>query len=723
MVSFSLKKFLYVTIFILVFLSPFYMNLTYNVITSGANKNSEEIRISDGNLSIDLSILPEIDYTSLNDLWYDPKIEMLIITPPRIDYINAVEPLKNWKNEKGVKTVILSNFSLYEGVDDAEKIRNMIKSYYETENVRWVLLVGDTGNGANELPIRYVYNPDTIRVKGVSETVGDDEYKPTDYYYADLTGTWDSDGDGNWGEAPHDNDYGLDEISWRPNVYVGRFPADNALELEVMVNKTLKYETNPEIGDWMNRMLLAGGISNTIVQIPPDGEDESILTTYIWQNYVVSEMNFTHLWRSTYYTPPDPKEPLTSTNFKNQMNLGYSTVIFAGHGDPYVYADASGIIYTNIDANNILNTNKLSLIYGDACSTSSYDANDNSIGEYLIKKQDAGAIGYVGSLRINYYYPDDITLGAVNRGNAKLFWKEFFVNKKFQQGRALYDSKMSYINSDYYKTGIEIGNKIIQGSTSLDSERKQLLTYCLLGDPEVDIYTNIPKPVLNPFTENIYEGQLVSITIKDINNKIVPYARVHIRSFDGKYFTSYADEQGLASFRLPVQANEFYNVTITGHNLIKSHFNFTTLPDNNKPQLLGVEYNPKYPSTADNIFFTIHSLDNYSGVESAYIFLSRNNFTSYSYYGSFNNYEENTEIFTIDTDKLTPGEYSYIIVSRDYANNTIVFHDTTFRFSIPAPLMDYIFIISIILIFGVVGISVFILYSGFKKFTRVVKEI
>ena len=161
------------------------------------------------------------------------------------------------------------------------------------------------------------------------------------------------------------------------------------------------------------------------------------------------------------------------------------------------------------------------------------------------------------------------------------------------------------MNSDYYKLGIEIENTIMQGSTDLDFERKQLLSYCLLGDPEVDIYTNIPKPVLNPFTENIYEGQLVSIIIKDINSKIVPYARVHIRSSDGKYFTSYADEKGLASFRLPVQANEFYNVTITGHNLIKSHFNFTTLSDNNKPQLLGVECNPKYPSTSDNIFFTI----------------------------------------------------------------------------------------------------------------------
>ena len=194
----------------------------------------------------------------------------------------------------------------------------------------------------NLIPIREVYNPDTINYGGSEYSGYNDYYKPTDYYYADLTGTWDSDGDGNWGEAPHDNSYGLDEISWSPDVYVGRFPADNALELEIMVNKTLKYELNPEVGDWMNRMLLAGGISDTTFQAPPDGEDESVLTTYIWQNYVTSEMNFTHLWRSTYYTPPDPKEPLTSTSFKDEIDTGYSTVTFAGHGTPHQLAGYSG---------------------------------------------------------------------------------------------------------------------------------------------------------------------------------------------------------------------------------------------------------------------------------------------------------------------------------------------------------------------------------------------
>ncbi|MHA2430619.1 MAG: C25 family cysteine peptidase [Promethearchaeota archaeon] len=195
--------------------------------------------------------MPEIDTNS----WYNPKVEMLIITPDDEDFINAVSPLVQWKNNKGLKTIILSNFSEYSGRDDAERIRNMIKSYYERENIKWILLTGDAQE--NLIPIRNVYNPDVVIVGGdESEYLSwDDYYKPTDYYYADLNGSWDEDNDNIFGESAEYNKNGIDEIEWTPEVYVGRLPAGSATELEIMVNKSLKYETAPNIGNWMNRML------------------------------------------------------------------------------------------------------------------------------------------------------------------------------------------------------------------------------------------------------------------------------------------------------------------------------------------------------------------------------------------------------------------------------------------------------------------------------------
>ncbi len=713
MVRLFTKKLIYIFVLFLIF-SPLF-NLFLSIDLEGTTEyyTKEKPRTSNGYGNNLASVLPDIDYTPLNDLWYDPKIEMLIITPNNQNFIDAVTPLMEWKNEKGVKTIILSNFSLYPGIDDAEKIRNMIKSYYNKENIRWVLLAGDAQDDL--IPIRKVYNPDVLRWEdGRTETVGGEYYKPTDYYYADLNGTWNSDGDANWGEGPTnpddpnnpDNAYGLDEISWDPEVYVGRFPANDVHELEIMINKTLKYEINPNLGDWMNRMLLAGGISDYPSGSDPDGEYESDLTSYIIENYAKNEINYTHLMEG--YN-------LTLSNLDSNFDNGFSTVLMAGHGTPTAYyRNPSTTGYRSLEASSSSNDNMPSLVYLDACSTSSYDFNDNSIGETLIKKQFGGAIGAIGGLRVTWYFLDDYDFEMLNRGNAKLFWREFYLNKKFQQGRALYDSKVSYMNSEHYTDSF--------GSTDLDFERKQLLTYCLLGDPELDIYTNEPKAAMNPFIEDIYEGQLVSLTIKDINGKVVPYARVHLTTLDGKYHTAYADESGLAKFRVPAQANEFYNVTITGHNLIPSYFNFTTQSDVDKPIFLESECSPLYPKTSIITTFNIDAQDNKSGIESVYIFLSKNNFTDYTFYGLSNSIYENNIIFSIDTEKLTPGRYSYSIFTRDYANNTIMFQDSLFTLTIPNPLMEYISTISMIVIIGIIGISGYITYYGLKKATRTVNK-
>jgi len=153
---------------------------------------SNNISNSDFNLNLDLSNLPSIDYHTLNESWYNPKIEMIIVVANNSDFISAVEPLEEWKNQKGVKTKMLSNFSSYDGRDTQEQIRNMIKSYYESDGIRWVLLAGDAQN--NLIPIRDVYNPDVViasqEFEGTFTEYSDwnDYFKPTDYYYAAREG-------------------------------------------------------------------------------------------------------------------------------------------------------------------------------------------------------------------------------------------------------------------------------------------------------------------------------------------------------------------------------------------------------------------------------------------------------------------------------------------------------------------------------------------------------
>ncbi|MGV9141870.1 MAG: C25 family cysteine peptidase, partial [Promethearchaeota archaeon] len=318
-----------------------------------------------GNLNASSLDLPKINLQEIDDRYYNSGPEMLIVAPNDPDFVEALEPLAKWKNEKGVKTLIVSNFSLYEGNDTAEKIRNMIKDYYSKGDLEWVLLAADAQD--NLIPTRYVYNPDTVRYEQ-PESVGDRYLKPTDYYYADLTGDWDEDGDGQYGESANDNANEIDEISWIPEVYVGRLPASDATELEIMVNKTINYEKNPFIDNWMNRTLFAAGMSDLPSDKDPDGEDEARLSHFIWENHFPSDMNSTHLTQTTDFYPPGIPKYLRRSSFTSEFNKGYSTVFAAGHGNYGLINDQLETFFTNDDAKNAANQYMPSLFYADACT-------------------------------------------------------------------------------------------------------------------------------------------------------------------------------------------------------------------------------------------------------------------------------------------------------------------------------------------------------------------
>ncbi len=709
------KKRIYILFFFI--LIPF--TSINSLISNFQSTNFTSININTANIipGINLSELPSIDHETLNNSWYNPNLEMIIVSPDgNDDFYNALVPLKEWKNQKGVRTEILNNYSLYEGRDTQEKIRNMIKSFYESDNIRWVLLAGDADSSL--IPIREVYNPDTIIIGGHEYTGFNEYYKPTDYYYADLTSNWDDDNDNNFGERAKYNSNGKDEIDWIPEVYIGRLPASNVAELIGMVQKILNYEKNPPEGDWMNQMLLAGGVSDQIVTNPNsiyydlDGEDEARLTDYIIQNYVKGEINYTHLARWVYYEPSDPKSLLTDTNFKTFFDQGYSTVFIASHGAPDRFADNlwPNYIFTASQASTVNNTNMPSLFYGDACTTSSYDQNDYNMGEILIKQNDKGAIGYIGALRVTWYITNDTNLEMMNRANARYFWKEFFIEKKFQQGRALYDSKVTYMNTDYFKYGRDLFSDIDEE----EADRKNLLTYCLLGDPEVDIYTGPLSYAENPFEATYYEGGLVNITVIDHLNRTVPYPRVFLKSNNGISHTEYGYKNGTALIRLPPGEGIIYNVSITGHNLIMSNFSFSTIADIKDPEILSCNSAPKNVKLSSVLNFTLCAQDNESGIEGVFLLFSQDNFSSYNYYRYPLNYISNKNEFSYNIQYLNPGNYEYLYIIRDYLNHIDIIYDSSFKFSVPIPITNYYLIGGIIGIISITIASIYLVKKSIK---------
>jgi hypothetical protein len=104
---------------------------------------------------------------------------------------------------------------------------------FHADGGRYVLLAGDE----TVLPIRYAY-------PNLASTMPPlDQMQVCDLYFADLTGDWDADLDGVWGERYTD---GADVI---PELLVGRLPINTAEEATNYITRLIQYETDPGAGD------------------------------------------------------------------------------------------------------------------------------------------------------------------------------------------------------------------------------------------------------------------------------------------------------------------------------------------------------------------------------------------------------------------------------------------------------------------------------------------
>ena len=179
--------------------------------------------------------------------------DMESVLQPLVDHRNSVTGQSEFVSVEWIT-------SNYTGYDTPEKIRNYLKDQFYNHSLVYALIVGDYG--------------ETTRISKLSNgssTINN----VTDHYYIDLDGTWDLDGDHQYGEAG-------DGIDYFSDLYVGRFCSDNAAHVQYMVDKTIAYETTAPSGDWRETAMLMGAglwppdyygsiICNDIADLIPSG--------------------------------------------------------------------------------------------------------------------------------------------------------------------------------------------------------------------------------------------------------------------------------------------------------------------------------------------------------------------------------------------------------------------------------------------------------------------
>jgi photosystem II stability/assembly factor-like uncharacterized protein len=239
-----------------------------------------------------------------------------VIIVPGNDQVNAVAPLKEWKERIGfsVKVETMTNIVASYTGDTAERVWNFLHDHYMAEDwgIRYVLLVGDV----DQIPMRFLY-PDAGNAYG------------TDYYYAKLsTADWDLDDDRRWGEFTDDN------LDTTPDVIVGRIPFNTNATIQDIANAIVAFEQ--DIGGWKRDALLAHGTLD--YDTVNSKTDTAIVAEQLTQNYFTPYgWTVTTLYEEGGISPSvyTPTLPLSQVNYTASLGGGqYGVVNLLAHGNP-----------------------------------------------------------------------------------------------------------------------------------------------------------------------------------------------------------------------------------------------------------------------------------------------------------------------------------------------------------------------------------------------------
>lgn len=152
------------------------------------------------------------------------------------------------KTTRGFSVAVRTESDWGGGIGDvaAENIRSYLQARYIADGIQYVLLIGNPDPVDGDVPMKMLwprYASGTYREA------------PSDYYYADLTGNWDLNGDGYYGDE--EADFGPGGIDRLADVIVGRIPfSGDFTALDSILQKTMSYE-NAQPAAWMRNVLLS----------------------------------------------------------------------------------------------------------------------------------------------------------------------------------------------------------------------------------------------------------------------------------------------------------------------------------------------------------------------------------------------------------------------------------------------------------------------------------
>lgn len=491
--------------------------------------------------------------TSTNNS-YSSIPNYLIITHQ--DYIQAADTLAAWKEALGFNTEIISSTNW-----TSSDVKNAISSRYQSYNPS---------------PDYFVILGDNDKVPGQTLNNGTDNFA-SDLYYSCMDGT---------------SDFG-------PDMAYGRISVANATQALEVVKKIIGYEKNPV----QDSSFYKNGLNAAYFQHASNGYEERrfVLTSEEIRNYMISKgynVERVYTTESTVYPtfynnglyaagepiPAYLQKPTfawtgNSTNINSGINEGRFYVVHRDHGftngwgDPY---------YTTAHVNNLLNGNKLPVVFSVNCLTGKYmDA--ECFSEKFLRKQNGGAVGIFGHGEVSYSgYNDGLSLGIFDAIWSNPGLVPTFSGTGGNQNPSLTAHNDIYTMGDVKNQGLLRMVETWGGTQSAIKYTFELFNY--FGDPSMKIYTAQPVQILASFDDTLNCSTDTSLTISNSN-----FDGLAVLTLDDKIIAKEQIVNGSATLYFPQLYGTKAALTISKHNTIpltsdivilggcpKAHFSVTT---------------------------------------------------------------------------------------------------------------------------------------------------
>lgn len=438
--------------------------------------------------------------TAMRDPLTRYPVKMVIVSDPM--FHDALQPYISWKTRKGFTVIEAYTDNPSVGTTTGS-IKNYLRGLY------------DAGTAEDPAPSFVLFVGDVAQIPAFSQSG-----HVTDLYYCEYT-----------------NDY-------FPDVYYGRFSANNVAQLQPQIDKTLMYEqyTFPD-PSFLGESLMVSGVDNGFAAVHGNGQINYGTTYYFNEAHNILSHNYLY-----------PASSAASSAIIQNVSDGVTYGNYTAHGS------SNGWSSPRFEISHIpglQNAGKYPLLVGNCCLTSTY--NINCFGEELLRAQDKGAIGYIGASN-STYWDEDFYFG-VGVG-------PIVVNPTYESttlgtyDRSFHDH--GEVFDDWYITQgqmIVAGNlAVTEGSPGMALYYWQV--YCLMGDPSLMIYWGVPQEM----TVN-YEP-LMPLQSDVFTVVTAPYAYVAISKDGVLHGSALADENGTAVVELiPITVPGEAEVIVTAQNL------------------------------------------------------------------------------------------------------------------------------------------------------------